>query len=543
MNLAAIKGKIPVIVKKLQAIFKKDFVVGLDVGSSSVKIVQFIKREDGLHLIKAGLEEIAQVKDEAWRGKGVIIPLKNLLRGVDFKKSKFVVAINCGNTALRSITTPFMPRAELKTAITLEAKNYFPFSVDEAFLDFEILDTMVEKGIKKYKVLVATSPKKTVARSLSLLDGVGIKPAAFITTCLALKKTVENTASGEEEVKAFLDIGKQFSELAIFSGKELVFSRKIPVAGDDFTEAMTGVLVSDKGKTQLTIEEAEKIKREVGLPLAGEPKMVEDKISTTQIMALLRTPAEQLVNEIDRCFDYYREETKGREVASLVLFGGGALLKGLDKFISQELSLEVKAGNPLGGFKKEPETASLKEVELSRLNLAIGAALSQAKGINLLPPEVKHETKRMFKRTTLRSIIISTVLILSFIYIGMKIQLGNFQKRIKAATLELGGLRFGLAEAKKQSLANSLLASEPFWEDVFIEVSNIIPDEIYLTHLSKQGSRLKLKGVVESKEEGEIISKFMFGLEKGVFNHVKLISSRDLTTRAANEFELECGLD
>ena len=543
MNLAAIKGKIPVIVKKLQAIFKKDFVVGLDVGSSSVKIVQFIKREDGLHLIKAGLEEIAQVKDEAWRGKGVIIPLKNLLRGVDFKKSKFVVAINCGNTALRSITTPFMPRAELKTAITLEAKNYFPFSVDEAFLDFEILDTMVEKGIKKYKVLVATSPKKTVARSLSLLDGVGIKPAAFITTCLALKKTVENTASGEEEVKAFLDIGKQFSELAIFSGKELVFSRKIPVAGDDFTEAMTGVLVSDKGKTQLTIEEAEKIKREVGLPLAGEPKMVEDKISTTQIMALLRTPAEQLVNEIDRCFDYYREETKGSEVASLVRFGGGALLKGLDKFISQELSLEVKAGNPLGGFKKEPETASLKEVELSRLNLAIGAALSQAKGIYLLPPEVKHETKRMFKRTTLRSIIISTVLILSFIYIGMKIQLGNFQKRIKAATLELGGLRFGLAEAKKQSLANSLLASEPFWEDVFIEVSNIIPDEIYLTHLSKQGSRLKLKGVVESKEEGEIISKFMFGLEKGVFNHVKLISSRDLTTRAANEFELECGLD
>jgi Tfp pilus assembly PilM family ATPase len=95
-------------------------------------------------------------------------------------------------------------------------------------------------------------------------------------------------------------------------------------------------LVSDKGKIKLSLEEAERIKREVGIPPEGESKMIDDKILTTQLLSMIRSPLEQLVNEIDRCFDYYREESGGGKIDSLMLFGGGALLKGLQQFLVQK---------------------------------------------------------------------------------------------------------------------------------------------------------------------------------------------------------------
>ena len=61
---------------------------------------------------------------------------------------------------------------------------------------------------------------------------------------------------------AIVDIGYNFAELFVFQNKELAFVRKLPVAGQNFTEDMSQVLVSDLGKTQLNLEEAERVKKE-----------------------------------------------------------------------------------------------------------------------------------------------------------------------------------------------------------------------------------------------------------------------------------------
>ncbi|MDP8230465.1 MAG: hypothetical protein P9L93_05115, partial [Candidatus Gorgyraea atricola] len=81
---------------KAKTMFKKDYIVGLDIGSSSIKLVQFLKKEDGLHLVKAGLEEIAGNDKE----ESILAALKKLLRGVSIKKSKFILSINCPKTTI-----------------------------------------------------------------------------------------------------------------------------------------------------------------------------------------------------------------------------------------------------------------------------------------------------------------------------------------------------------------------------------------------------------------------------------------------------------
>ena len=528
---------------KLRTFFKKDYIVGLDIGSSSVKLAQFLKTPEGLQLVKADLEELGYTSDEALREKGIEGLLKKIIKNIDIKDSHFIVTIDCARTAIKKVVAPYMPKSELRDAIRLAAKNYFPFPVDDSLIDFQILGDVVNKGIKKYQILVATSPRKTIDKYLSLLAGVGIKPDSLIAIPYAIQKLARALHSKENEARCFLDIGMRHTELVIFKGKDLIFSRKIPVAGDDITKEMIGVLVSDRGRTELSLEDAEKIKREIGIPGEGKSEMVEDKISTAQILSMIRPSLEQLVSEIDRCFDYYREETDGGKIESLILLGGGSSLKGLKDFLLNELGIEVRLENPLEGLNIKSGAIDGSFSATHRLSVAIGAALSEAKGINLLPLEIKEETKRTFKRATVQGIVTGIIITLALVYIGLRIQLVSFQKRTDASRIEMLSLEPQMGEVEAQYLADEILLHEPYWEDVFKELSNIASNNIYLTEFVMKDKTIRMRGVVASSEPEELLSGFILGLEKGIFKNVRLIGTKEIRDKVGNEFELECWVD
>ncbi|MBL7068365.1 MAG: type IV pilus assembly protein PilM [Candidatus Omnitrophica bacterium] len=527
-------------------IFKKDYIVGLDIGSSSIKLAQFVKRQDGLYLVKADLKEIKTTGNDTL-DEGIIVgSLNEFLRDVNIKRSKFVVAINCPKTCVRTVVVPYMPKNELQEGIRLAAKNYFPFPVDDVLMDFEILGEILEKGVRKYQLSVAVSPKTTVDRYIALLRKAGIRPSLFIPLPLALQKVIERACPEEKDVKAALDIGECFTELAIFTGKNLVFCRKIPVAGSDITRAMTDVLASDIGKTSLSMEDAERLKREHGIPREGDARIIENKISTQQILSMVRHPLENMANEIDRCFDYYREESGGGTIDSMLLFGGGAFLRGLPEFLTEELGIEVKLGNPLKNLKIKTGKVIEKKGISNRLATSIGAALSFAKGMNLLPVEVKEETKRTVKRVTAFGAVTAVILSLILLYVGMKIQLTAFQRRIGAAKREYISIMPQLKLAETQAMADKTLTNEPYWEDVFMEISNVIPGNIYLTELNmKDGAKdgaIEIKGIVDIEEGEGVLSDFILALEKGIFKNVKLITTKDIED-TKSRFEIKCRAD
>ncbi|MBU0759917.1 MAG: type IV pilus assembly protein PilM [Candidatus Omnitrophica bacterium] len=528
----------------VRGVFQKDYIVGLDIGSSSIKLAKFLKTPDGLCLIKTDIEEVSSYAvDEALRGKEIQSLLKKITRGVDVSNSKFIVTINCPKTAIKKAIVPYMPRTELRNAIRLAVKNYFPFPIDDSLVDFEISGEVIEKGVKKFEVLVATSPKKTVNEFLSILKEAGVKPVSFIAVPYAMQRLAHAFYPGEGQTRCFLDIGSCHTELVILKGKGLVFSRKIPVAGNDITKEMTGVLVSDKGRTELSLDEAEKIKRKIGLPPEGESKMINDKISTTQILSMIRMPLEQLVNEIERCFDYYREEAEGGKIDSFVLLGGGSSLRRLTDFLSKELGIEVKLLSSLEGIKIEPGAIDGRAPELHRLALAIGAGLGGVKGLNLLPLEIKEETKKTFKRAGIQAVVTGVIITLALVYIGMRIQVTSFQKRIAASRIEMLSLKPQMEQVKAQNLTSEILRNEPYWEDVFRELSNIVPDDSYLTQFTMKDKTFKMRGVVISSAPEEILSGFILALEKGIFKDVRLISTKEIRDTTGNEFELECRID
>jgi hypothetical protein len=257
---------------------------------------------------------------------------------------------------------------------------------------------------------------------------------------------------------------------------------------------------------------------------------------------MLRSPLDHLAAEINRCFDYYREEWGGK-TDSLILFGGGASLSRLAGFLSKELGIEVKLGDALEGLKIDAGTVIDKGKVSYQLALAIGAALTEAKGLNLLPAEIKEETQRVIKRGTIEVAVTAAVILSILFFVGMKIKINNFDKRISVAKLELNSLQPQFKAAQARKIAETVLAKEPYWEDVFKELGSLIPDTVRIDSLVMENQVITMKGRVESPDGQQIITDFIITLENGLFDNVKLVHSKNLPDGTGIEFELKCWID
>jgi len=534
-------AKIPVHISKFLS--KRNRLIGLDMGSCSIKLAELAHQQGKLVLLKLKLQKIDSREDNQ---DGQLDALKKLFRDINAKNAKINVVINCSQSCTKISVIPFMPKSEILPALKWEMRNFISFPIDQAVMDYEILQEIAEGGVKKLKVAVACCPQETVDRYIELLSLAGIGPSLFTQHGFALTNVITSLCSKENETVAFLDIGYTFSELVIFQDRELVFSRKLPVAGQDFTLEMTQALVSDRGKTELTLEEAESIKKKYGILSSDDSGILDDKISSAQLISLLRPNLEKLVTEIERSFTYYREKEQGAPVELLLLLGGGSNLKNLTKNLSESLRIPVQLGNPLVAFplsgpsllNDEPET-------VNRFASALGAALASPSDINLLPIEIKQQTKLLIKRSSIKALVTAVVVILILVYTGMRIRLGIYDKRIAAAELEFRALSPQIEELPKQTFLGSILNQRIYWSDALKEISNLIPEPVCLTEMNAKEKMLILRGEIKSPGlvREQILTEFMRSLEKGIFKEVNLISTKGSSQDKLNTFELRLGIE
>jgi len=521
----------------------KERLIGLDIGSCSIKLAELTRQQGTLVLSNFKLQEMDSHKDNQ---DGQLDALKNVFQDINTQDAKINVVINCPQSCTKISIIPFMPKSEILQALKWEMRNFLSFPIDKAVIDYEILQEISEGGVKKLKVAVACCHRETVDRYLDLLSLAGVKPSLFTQHGFALKNVIPNLCPKEHKTIALLDIGYSFSELSIFQDKELVFSRKLPVAGQDFTQEMIQSLVSDYGKTELTWEEAESIKRKYGIVDSEDSEILEGKISSAQLLALLRPNLEKLVTAIERSFVYYREKEQGSPVELLLLLGGGGNLKNLTKSLSETLHIPVQIGNLLVAFPlSEPSLLNDEPETVNRFASALGAAWASPRGINLLPIDIKQQTRLLIKRSSIKALVTAVVVILILVYAGMRIRLETYEKRVAAAETELRALSPQIEEIPTRAFLQSILTQRSHWSDALKEISNIIPEQIRLTEMNAQKNILILKGQIKSPTltKENFLTEFMHTLEKGIFKEVNLISAKNSSEDKLSSFELRLRLE
>jgi len=360
----------------LELLTLKPETFGLDISDLSLKIIKLKKGGKFFDLasfgeteIKPGIIKEGEIKKE----EDLIQVVKEALVRVQGEsiKTKYVIASLPEEKAfLQVIRMPRMSERDLKSAVIYEAENYIPLPIEEVYLDSQIVPPV--DHLKELEVLIAALPRKTVDPYVSSLKKAGLKPLFLEIESLAITRALVKDEMSTSPL-LLIDLGATRTSFIIFSGRSVRFTSSIPVSGRIFTEIISKTF-------KISLAEAERLKIKRGVERKGRKREVFEAL----IPALT-----DLVQQIKRHISYYQTHAStehlpanGKNVEKVLLCGGGANLKELSKFLSEELKIPVEIGNPwiniLPESKKEKTTLPF-EKSLS-YTTALGLALRGVKG-------------------------------------------------------------------------------------------------------------------------------------------------------------------
>lgn len=330
-------------------------VIGLDIGSDSVKCVEAQREEGQFRLNQLAMASLTSRSKEA-----VTEALGQIFSKKQFLSKKLRVSVSGPSLLVRRIQLPKLTYAELKGAIRFEAESHIPFPVDDCFLDFQILDPLPDK--KLMNVLLVAAKKELVQERLRQVASLGMEPELVDVDVLCLVNAFDLlNAESVERVYGLLNVGGQGSSFAVVQDKQPFYVREIASGG----QAITKALAEAKAVSEA---EAEKTK------LAAAPENAADLLSATQ------KGLEPLAEELHDSVDYFENES-GESLKWIGLSGGGARLPAVAGVLSEELGRSVV---PWDNSKKIQVAAGVDKEFFNRhaceFTIALGLALRELKG-------------------------------------------------------------------------------------------------------------------------------------------------------------------
>jgi len=353
---------------------------GLDINDLSLKIVKLKKQRKGFVLDSFNQTKIMPgvIQDGVIRKEAVLVrAIKSAYDTVKGKKikSKYVIAsLPEENSFLQVIKMPKMTEEELKLAVPLEAENYIPLSINEVYLDFQVISS-TKDYLNYLEVLIVAMPKKIVDSYVSCFKKAGLVPIILEAESEAITRAlIKNDAN--PSLVVLIDFGQNSTNLIVYSGHSIRFTSSIPISSDSLTRAISESLKID-------LHEAEKIKIEHGL--IGNKSTV--RLSSNNFRLEKATKAmclvlEDLTEQIKKYLKFYRDHSSyehvlpNRKTEKILLCGGGSELKGLTDFMSKHLEIPVELGDPLVNVYSKKVKSLIKE-SLSPFTTAIGLAIRQ----------------------------------------------------------------------------------------------------------------------------------------------------------------------
>ena len=343
---------------------KKKSVAGLDVGSSSVKVVELEGKMNSLNLVSLGFENLPDntiVDGQIMELNTVSDVIQNVCNDHQIKAPQVVTGVSGHSVIVKNIVLPPMSRDELEESIDWHAEEHIPYDLADVSLDYHI----TAENAEATSVLIAACKRERIDNLKQVIQFAGKQPVIIDVDTFALQNCYEvNYQPSENDVVTLLNIGASTMNVNIVQGNRSLFTRDITVGGSQFTDVLQRSL-------GLSYQQAEAVKR--GVPDAAEG--VEEKA----IEPLMDNVMEMVAMEIQKTFDFYRatSEDGGVPVQKILISGGGSKLAGLPEELSTRLELPVEVLDPFRQIKVDARKFDpdyLSEI-MPEMAVAVGLAL------------------------------------------------------------------------------------------------------------------------------------------------------------------------
>jgi len=304
--------------------------VGLDIGSSSVKAIELKSAGKGFRVSAIGVESVPPdsiVDGAIIDGGAVADAVRRLFANKKFKAKDVVASLSGNSVIVKKITLPTMTEAELSESIYWEAEQYIPFDIQDVNLDYEILDAGASGSME---VLLVAAKKDKIADYTNVISQAGKTPVIVDVDVFALQNAFEaNYGFEPSSVVAILNAGASAININILSGSQSVFTRDLSMGGNAFTEAVQKEL-------NLPYESAEQLKK-------GQDV---DGATYEDARAVLRAMTDNVLLEVEKTFDFFKATASSDRIDRIMLCGGASRVEGFAESLRERFGTEVEQFDP-----------------------------------------------------------------------------------------------------------------------------------------------------------------------------------------------------
>jgi type IV pilus assembly protein PilM len=323
--------------------------IGLDVGSTAVRAAELAEGSPPTVVraaqvpLPAGAVENGEVREVEAVSEG----LRELWTRGGFKSRKVWMGVGNQRVVVREIALPAMPEKELRQSLGFQVQEFIPMPVDEAVLDYHLIEEIEVDGRQMLRLLLVAAQKAMVDTLVTSATNAKLEPMGLDLVPFAMVRAVGATGAGMELERsggeAVVDVGAHVTNIVVHAAGETRFVRILPSGGRDITVAIArGLTVED--------EIAERLKR-------GE--VVEGSTATPeQALQVAMQRATQFVDEIRSSLEFYTAQTQGARIERLLISGGGSKLEGFIDIVRQRIPVTVEPGRV---FSKVGSQLSLSE--------------------------------------------------------------------------------------------------------------------------------------------------------------------------------------
>ncbi len=326
------------------AVSKKKNLVGLDIGSDCIKLVEIDHTSRGRILRNFGVAATpphAIVEGSVKDVGAVSAAIKSLFKNLKVRNSNVAVSLSGYSVISKKIDLDKMEESQIEKAIQGEAEKYIPYDISEVNLDFARVISRGEAGAvteeeggsaapERMEVMLVAAKREIINEYVELIRAADLNPGVLDVNIFALQNAVEISWEGSEECFAIVNLGATELEINAVSGGVSTFSRDSSYGGAQITEA----IMSEFG---MDFQEAEKLKLG-GIELDEKKREGLEKIVTRIVSAW--------VGEIKRALDFVASTRSDDTIGKIIVSGGSSRIPGLQKYLEMETGISVEALNP-----------------------------------------------------------------------------------------------------------------------------------------------------------------------------------------------------
>jgi type IV pilus assembly protein PilM len=306
--------------------------IGIDIGSSSVKLVQLKEVRGGYQLVNFGMAPLppeAIVDNTVMDSAAVAGVIRGLVESRKVKTKNVATSISGHSVIIRKILLPIMTEEELESSIQWEAEQYIPFEISEVNLDFQILGTDASDP-SQMNVLLVAAKKDNVNDYLALLRESGLVPVVMDVDCFAVTNVFEaGYGVSEHDSVALVDLGASSMNVNILKGGMPVYTRDIQLGGNIYNEEL-------QKRLGLSSEDAEMVK------LGGEVTGV----SPESVAAVIEDATAALTTDIQRSLDFFSASSADERPRLVYVTGGVTKVPAIRTSLAQRLGVDVQLIDP-----------------------------------------------------------------------------------------------------------------------------------------------------------------------------------------------------